>query len=105
MLSDLASRESGTPPQIIMSVRRCGPAVCDDGIVCSQDLCVSGGTCMHLTAPPVSPCDDHNACTVNDHCSGTQDNTCSPGSFAAAGTACGSGLACDGAGACVSTPL
>jgi hypothetical protein len=101
LLSDLASRESSTPPQIVMSVRRCGQAVCDDGIRCTQDLCVTGGTCMHLTAPPVALCDDQNACTVNDHCSGEEDNLCIAGSPAAAGTECGSGLVCDGAGACV----
>lgn len=103
-VADIASRESSTPPQLVLSVRRCSLQACDDGLTCSQDgFCSDEGVCQHLTAAPVSPCSDNNACTVDDHCSGMGFD-CVPGTPAPAGTACGSNLACDGAGQCVPTP-
>lgn len=103
-VADIASRESGTPPQLVITRRKCNLQVCDDGLTCSQDgFCDTEGMCFHLIAAPVSPCSDNNACTVSDHCSG-MNYDCIPGTPAATGTPCGSGLQCDGAGACVPTP-
>jgi hypothetical protein len=98
----LASSESATPPQLVLTIRRCSLDVCNDGVTCSQDgFCSSVGECFYLTAAPISPCEDGNPCTVDDHCSG-QNFDCTPGTPAPAGKECGSGLACDGQGECVS---
>jgi hypothetical protein len=100
-VADIASRESSTPPQLVLSVRRCNIDVCNDGITCSQDgFCSSVGECIHLTAAPISPCSDSNACTVADHCSGMNFD-CIPGPPAPVGTECGSGLACTAQSECV----
>ena len=97
----LGSRESSTPPQLVLEIRRCNVEVCNDGISCSQDgICGSEGRCIHLIAPPVSPCDDNNACTSHDHCSG-MDFSCVAGDPAPVGTPCGSGLECNDQQQCV----
>ncbi|MSQ85130.1 MAG: hypothetical protein EXR77_20025 [Myxococcales bacterium] len=41
--------------------------MCDDGTVCSYDNCIAG-ECQH--PPNAAKCDDANACTENDECSG-----------------------------------
>ncbi len=43
---------------------------CDDGNACTDDACVEG-ECVH-TVVPGKPCDDTNACTVDDICTGWQ---------------------------------
>lgn len=43
------------------------PAGCDDGNPCTDDRCGESG-CIH--APNVLTCDDGDACTANDRCSG-----------------------------------
>lgn len=48
-------------------------ASCDDGDVCTDDIC-NGGTCTGT--PNTAPCDDNNGCTENDSCSG---GICLPG--------------------------
>jgi hypothetical protein len=102
-VADVASRESSTPPQLVLTVRRCSLSICDDHITCSQDgFCDSMGFCQHLTADPVSPCDDGNPCTLSDHCSGV-DFSCAPGAPATDGSPCSVGT-CDGAGHCVPAP-
>ena len=58
------------------------PVNCDDGNVCTQDICNPGnGECTNLT-PTLNgePCDDGSECTVNDECNngicnGTYDIT------------------------------
>ncbi len=46
-----------------------GPATdCDDGALCTTDGCVDNTGCIH--SPNVLPCDDANACTEFDACSG-----------------------------------
>jgi len=40
---------------------------CDDGNECTSDVCV-GGSCSNFNN--ISPCDDSDACTMNDVCSG-----------------------------------
>ena len=43
------------------------PIVCDDNEICTMDSCNSTtGLCQNV--PVVVPCDDGNACTINDHC-------------------------------------
>ena len=45
-------------------------ADCSDGNVCTDDTCdVVTGRCAH--APNAAPCDDQQACTVSDVCSGS----------------------------------
>ncbi len=41
---------------------------CDDGNVCTNDTCVPASGCSH--ANNRAPCNDANACTTNDTCSG-----------------------------------
>lgn len=104
-VAGLASSESATPPQLVLTIRRCSYDVCNDGVTCSEDgYCSTVGTCMYLIAPPISPCDDGNPCTVHDHCSG-QNFDCAAGTPAPEGTECGSDLACDGNGECVPVPV
>ncbi|MFQ5478390.1 MAG: DUF4215 domain-containing protein, partial [Candidatus Binatia bacterium] len=45
-----------------------GPLDCDDGDPCTDDFCDPLGGCSHL--PNSAPCDDSNACTTGDACSG-----------------------------------
>ncbi len=49
----------------------CGgpPRVCDDGKPCTDDAC-EGGQCIFPPVADGSQCDDGNACTVDDSCSG-----------------------------------
>lgn len=99
-LDDFYSRESPYRPQLIMEVRHCNFALCADGIFCTKDFCGQQyGFCAHNSAPP-SPCDDTNVCTTNDTC----DSSLCIGEPVAAGVECGSGLVCDGAGECVTSP-
>ncbi len=42
------------------------PPDCDDGNPCTDDSCDPGDGCIHV--PNVLPCDDSNACTLNDTC-------------------------------------
>ncbi len=60
------------------------PRNCDDGQVCSRDFCVrdgDAGICAHAGPDPFSgetwPCDDGNACTIDDFCDFT--SACRPG--------------------------
>ena len=46
---------------------------CDDGKICTADLCV-GGVCQHN--PNTAVCDDGNPCTVGDTCAA---GVCTPG--------------------------
>ncbi len=49
--------------------------ICDDGNVCTADSC-DPVTALCLTAPVTGTCEDGNACTIGDTCSG---GTCAPG--------------------------
>ena len=44
---------------------------CDDGDLCTDDLCTGAGACEHVANE--APCDDGVACTTDDHC---VDGTC-----------------------------
>jgi hypothetical protein len=103
-IADFASRESATKPQLVMRVRRCGgAALCDDGIQCTQEsfsYSCTDGRCDRQLAPSAFGCDDFNACTVEDHCSGV-DTNCISGAPAPAGTDCGTDGQCDDAGHCI----
>ena len=41
--------------------------LCDDGDLCTQDVCVPGGDCAVILLSG-SPCDDGDVCTLEDHC-------------------------------------
>lgn len=100
-VADLASRESTTPPALVLSVQRCSASACDDHDACTVDSCSTTGTCVNAAAPAGTTCDDGNACTIQDQCAA---NGCAAGSPAAAGTACGSGLVCNATSQCVTAP-
>jgi len=44
------------------------PPSCDDGNVCTDDSCDPATGCVHT--PNTAPCDDFDACTTGDTCSG-----------------------------------
>ena len=52
---------------IIFALEDCAdiPQACDDGNLCSSDLCAGSGICDYT---PLGSCDDGNACTVGDSC-------------------------------------
>jgi hypothetical protein len=54
---------SDAPPQLVLRVRRCRPALCDDGNACTQDRCDASAQCVYSPAANGTACDDHNACT------------------------------------------
>jgi len=74
------------------------PLDCDDGNVCTTDLCDGGGSCVYVNNS--NTCNDGNACTHTDTCSGgvcagtpytcNDNNVCTDDS-------------CDGDGTCTST--
>ncbi|TNF26106.1 MAG: hypothetical protein EP329_21800 [Deltaproteobacteria bacterium] len=92
---------------------------CDDGNPCTADLCDPlTGECA--TEPAEGPCDDHNACTVDDVCVDAvcggrvrdcsdgdpcTEDSCSPnagcGYSPLTGPACDDGLACSVGDACL----
>ena len=41
---DFTSRETSTPPRLVLTVQRCSPALCDDGNSCTVDTCDSAAT-------------------------------------------------------------
>jgi hypothetical protein len=68
------------PPTLVLdpSLAPCalctGNAECDDGNVCTTDVCVPATGCQH--DPNTVACSDGNACTLGDVCGG---GTCVPG--------------------------
>jgi cysteine-rich repeat protein len=51
---------------------------CDDGEICTSDLCETvGDTRLCVSYPNHDPCDDDNPCTLHDRCG--DDGTCSVG--------------------------
>lgn len=102
-LPNLASTESANKPQLVVQIRRCGgPEICDDGVICSQEIIgysCDDGVCERVTARVATACDDGNPCTTADHCSGIDFN-CVSETPAPEGTECGNGGSCDGAGNC-----
>ncbi|NUN14994.1 MAG: hypothetical protein HUU55_15300 [Myxococcales bacterium] len=68
---------------------KCIPGVlqnCDDGNVCTDDLCDTDVGCVN--APNEAVCTDHNPCTMGDGCSGS---ACVPGTGV---LACNDGNSC-----------
>jgi hypothetical protein len=57
-------------PSVGVAQNCSGDADCDDGNVCTDDICIilpfPGGFCSFL--PNTDPCDDGNLCTMNDVC-------------------------------------
>jgi hypothetical protein len=49
---------------------------CDDFNSCTTDICSPGQGCIYQPKNQGSPCDDNNACTVNDFC---DEGACKPG--------------------------
>jgi hypothetical protein len=44
---------------------------CDDSNPCTKDTCLADGGCENEPEPQGTPCDDKNACTVNERCNAT----------------------------------
>ena len=79
---------------------RAESAACDDGDPCTADVCDPGTGCSH--APLAGPCNDHDACTVSDHCEA--------GACVGAPRSCDDGNtctvdACDPTTGCTAAPL
>ena len=98
------------------------PKSCVDGILCTHDACDGvDGSCLHFTI--TGPCDDGNACTLNENCStgvctATKHTKCDDGSPCTQdacdpktgkcvttpeknGTACADGSACHETDTCI----
>lgn len=122
--AEFAARESSTPPQLVLTIKRCSASLCDDGNACTTDSCDASANCAHSPAADGTGCNDGNACTQTDvcqagTCSGQNPVTCSAvdachlaGScdpsngacsrpLAPLGTHCADGNVCDAAGSCV----
>jgi len=76
------------------------PLVCDDGNVCTADLCEPGVGCDHppvVSAAPVA-CDDHDPCSRADTCAGGachgQTYSCPDDGLACTSVACGGDAGC-----------
>ncbi|HEX7480563.1 MAG TPA: esterase-like activity of phytase family protein [Polyangiales bacterium] len=65
---EFASRESATSPQLVLAIRHCDPAQCDDGDPCTHDSCDATALCTHSAAIDGTTCNDGNACTQLDAC-------------------------------------
>ncbi|MEY3011279.1 MAG: hypothetical protein RIT45_14 [Pseudomonadota bacterium] len=91
-----------TPADGTLDGGGCVPADCAGSKPCHVGTCV-GGDCTYAAVPDDTPCDDDDACTVDDRC---QDAACLPG----AATACDDDNPCtvdgckDAAGGCTHTP-
>lgn len=71
---DDASTNGGALWMLTLSEPLCTPTSCDDGNPCTDDSCDPGTGCSHVAN--VDPCDDADACTTGDTCSG---GTCQGG--------------------------
>jgi hypothetical protein len=74
--AEFASRESATPPRLVLTVRRCSAQLCDDGNTCTTDSCDAVAACVHTNAVDGASCSDGNACTAVDVC---RAGACQPG--------------------------
>ena len=106
-----------------------GSLECDDGNLCTLDICLPDGGCDYELLSDL-PCSDGDACTLNDHCvdgqctpgetpdcdddnpctedaceEGLCENTPAPDVECDDGNACTTGDFCDEDGECVSTGL
>jgi len=116
--AELASRESRTPPALILTVRRCSPELCDDGNACTADGCDEVGSCTHDAVPDGITCNDGDACTQSDTCRvgacvggdpvtcSAADachvaGTCDPGTGTCSTPAADDGTACEDGNACM----
>ncbi|MCB9729208.1 MAG: hypothetical protein H6746_12105 [Deltaproteobacteria bacterium] len=63
------------------------PVLCDDGNPCTLDLCEPAAGCVSTARAADSPCDDADACTLDDRCDG-------------AGGCVGAPLSCDDQNPC-----
>jgi hypothetical protein len=94
---------------------------CSDGNACTLDWCTATGACQHAAAAVTATCDDGDACTTGDHCTGLgnactgtalecgdgnpcTDDTCTKGGgcvhLPSPATACSDGNACTGPDSC-----
>ncbi len=80
-------------------------APCEQFNQCVTGVCQADGTCQTTPKPNTAACDDHNPCTVDDHCDGA--GNCVSGGNAPTTTSCDdrndctTGDHCDGSGKCV----
>lgn len=103
--AEFASRETSTPPKLLLTIRRCSASLCDDGNACTVDSCDATANCTHTAVANGSSCNDGNACTQSDSCVA---GVCMSGNpvVCAAQDQCHSAGACDPtSGACTSPAL
>lgn len=78
------------------------PPPCNDNNVCTDDVCVGGGTtfaiCRNTPVPSGSSCEDGNLCNGAESCDGA--GQCQPGTALSRGTSCTDGDACNGDETC-----
>jgi hypothetical protein len=101
-VADLASAESATPPRLVLNVRSCSAAACDDHNACTVDSCSALAECVN-TPSTGAACDDGNVCTQGEQC---VQGACAPGMPLAEGSACGGRQVCSGnAAQCVAASI
>lgn len=66
--SIVGSADSETELELVAKVVSRCPASCDDSNVCTTDRCQPDFGCMHDALDGGEPCDDGNACSLNDSC-------------------------------------
>ena len=66
--AEFASRETSTPPRLILSVRRCSAALCDDGDACTIDGCDASASCVHTPAADGASCGGGKTCDASGAC-------------------------------------
>ena len=76
------------------------PLACDDGNPCTTESCSAALGCV--SAPAVGPCDDGDACTKGDACTGGE---CHGSAFTCKTTLTCLPSTCNGAGGCTTAPL
>ena len=76
-------------------------AQCDDGDVCTKDVCGATKCCESTPATAGGSCDDKELCTSGDVCDGK--GKCSGSLFTCTPGSCEASATCDGKGGCIAT--
>ncbi|MGB2986799.1 MAG: hypothetical protein WBE26_13080 [Phycisphaerae bacterium] len=70
----------------VITVHCVTDAICDDGNLCTDDVCDAFGICQNPNN--TDPCDDADPCTVDDTCSGGSCQSGDPPDCSGVGTEC-----------------
>ena len=92
------SKESGTPPQLVVKMIRCNDTICVDGNDCTADgLCNDDGTCKFPGGAAGGECGDLTDCIL-ERCDNF--NVCNTVGPEDEGTMCGTEGVCNATGIC-----